>query len=642
MGIESGCGGGELRAWRALLASSCRELSGRLRAYVSHTDPGVRSAGIPALLVVFVLFVRSPYTNYIFDEQEALLANPYVNGVGLGFWDVLSRDFWGLPPDRSIGSYRPLPNMIWRMIWGLNEHPWVHHLVNLVVHALNAALLSSLLNRCGSSRSHSWLSGALFLCCAVLTEAVSGVVGLADVLGGLGILLALLSLTAGYWFMLPGVFLSMSLGFFSKESSLVGVALVPLSAWLMAPFVHRRRPARFLRAFGAGLASVAALAAYTETRRHHFPVLTPKHLDASLDAEHSLAVQGFRAFLRWFAQPRFPSDPINNPLVDAGLSDRVTTALRIYADGLQQLFLPSRLSGDYSFPAEIPSGSLWSSGPVLGAACLLLPPLLALFIAARSWWLERRGVETEDERRRLCLLAFAMLWIPVAYFPHSNIPILLPTVRADRFWYVPAIAWAPLFAMLLLALRAQAQQRGRARLAAAILIIPLLYQAVRAREHAFHYSNDLTFWRATAAAVPRSAKAHLNYGVMLGARGRLAERLAESQTALELAPKWPMAHVYYADTLCRLKRYPEAWTHYRLGFDIGPDHRGLIALGIQCMWDADAMDPRMDDLMDLAASHSGSWLSYFARTLEKDGKANDGIEKKYRPRAYDGAAKSGR
>ena len=75
---------------------------------------------------------------------------------------------------------------------------------------------------------------------------------------------------------------------------------------------------------------------------------------------------------------------------------------------------------------------------------------------------------------------------------------------------------------------------------------------------------------ATRKAVPRSAKAHLNYSVMLGARGDLPGRLESNGTALALAPQWPMASVYMGDTLCRMHRAPEAVPHYERGFSLGP------------------------------------------------------------------------
>ena len=72
-----------------------------------------------------LLFTRHPArTNFIFDEQEALLANPYVRSIAeaepkFRWVDAFYRDFWGLGPERSIGSYRPIPNLVWRALWGL-------------------------------------------------------------------------------------------------------------------------------------------------------------------------------------------------------------------------------------------------------------------------------------------------------------------------------------------------------------------------------------------------------------------------------------------------------------------------------------------------------------------------------------------
>jgi len=84
----------------------------RVRLYLFGTDPRFWTALVPALVLSSVLYTRSISSNFIFDEQEALLANPYVNGKTLSFGSVIHRDFWGLPPDRSVGSYRPGPNIV--------------------------------------------------------------------------------------------------------------------------------------------------------------------------------------------------------------------------------------------------------------------------------------------------------------------------------------------------------------------------------------------------------------------------------------------------------------------------------------------------------------------------------------------------
>lgn len=614
------------------------------RAYFRDQDPTFATAFGAALVVAAVLFVRSPTTNYIFDEQEALLANPYVNGHALPFKDVLKRDFWGLPSDRSIGSYRPLPNVIWRLIWHAHtafQHPWVHHAVNVLIHAINAALVAVLAFAWTRSRSIAWLSGAVFVTCALVTEAITGVVGLADVLGGMGLLLGLMALRLRLVPMAIAAFLGLTIGFFSKESTLVGLPILFWAALVTAPIHHPERPRRILRAIVALVAATAALVLYTEVRRRFFPVTLPPELAEPLAAGAPWWQHAFHAFLRWFAQPRLPQDPINNPLVDADTYHRVAGALGVYAKGLSQIWFPWTLSGDYSYAEEpIPKHlvSVWS---VLGGAMLVLPVVIGVglwlwtIVAERR---ERAGGSFDGGSpplRNLAVCSLAAIWIPIAYFPHSNIPVLLPTVRAERFWYVPAIAAAFFTGVVLARFAAVTRLKGRAGLGVAMVAAFLGFQAVRSRMHALDYTDDLMFWRATARAAPDSAKAHLNYGVMLGARGRLEERLVENGIALKIAPKWPMANVYYADTLCRLKRVDESWPHYKRGFVLSPNDRNLIALGLQCLWDNNATKIHRQEFLDLASKSPGSWLAYLARDMVYNGEKFHGVDPKYRPRGYD-------
>ena len=140
---------------------------------VRHDSYLVRVALLMLTSAATLLFVRSPASNYIFDEQEALLANPYVNGGDLGFWQAFKRDFWGLPPERSIGSYRPIPNLIWRLLWHVSELPWLHHWVNVVLHAVNAAVLASFAFALTKKRGFSWLCGAVFVSSAVYSSRMN-------------------------------------------------------------------------------------------------------------------------------------------------------------------------------------------------------------------------------------------------------------------------------------------------------------------------------------------------------------------------------------------------------------------------------------------------------------------------------------
>jgi hypothetical protein len=620
---------------------------GWLRDYFLGEDPTVGIAMVPLSLLSMLLYTRDPRTNFIFDEQEALLANPYVRSIAdaspkFTWLDAFHRDFWGLAPDRTIGSYRPIPDLIWRLLWWLHarDTPFLHHWVNVLLHGLNGALVTLLVLRWTKRRGMAWIAGALFVGTAVITEAVSGVVGLADVLGGLGVLLALVALTLPLWAMPLGVFGAALLGLFSKESALCVVPLVPLAAVLTSQYSHPERPLRWARAAVAFVAAFAAFVLYVQLRRKWFPVTTPTELTAEANADKPLLQRTFAALLRWYAQPGLPHDPLNNPLIKATPPQRVEGALRVFWRGLTQVVFPMRLSGDYSSPQEpLPTrGDLPEIS--LGAYAAITPFLVAPVIGFLAWRRARRtgGKGALDLRP---LVALGIVWIVISYMPVSNIPVLLPTVRAERFWYFPAIGSAIALAACFTWLFDYARAKNDARWmrgAVAFFALYLGWQAFAARRHANDYRDDLVFWKATREAVPRSAKAHLNYSVMLGARSDLEGRLAANEIAYKLAPDWPMASVYLGDTLCRLHRPEEAMPHYLEGFDKGANDVNLVSLGVQCLWDEKIMqDPKSPDvakLKKLAAKWPGSWVAYIVNDTLTNGKEHNGVDPKYRPRGY--------
>lgn len=637
----------------------------RLAAYFVEQSPTFWVAFPPLLLLSALLFTRSFGTNFIFDEQEALLANPYVNGAkDLGFWEAVHRDFWGLPHDRSVGSYRPVPNFVWRLLaaaqLGASElvigftgkpgppalNAWLFHAVNVVLHAVNGALLSAIVFFTTQRRLVAWLSGAIFVACAVLTEAVSGVVGIADVLGGMAALLALVALRLPLRTMPLGVFAAMLFGLFSKESAIVCVPLVPICALVLAQATHPIRPRRLTRFAFALASTLAAFVLYVSLRKHWFPAPIAPELLEPLAEDASLPSRAMRAFLLWYQQPSLPKDPLNNPLQLADFPHRVAGALRVYARGLGQVLFPLRLSGDYSYPQEPIPDRLVFAESVIGGLAMVLPPFVALFLYLRSLVVERRqrhaiGVWAAAPGALLPwrtalspLVAVALVWVVLSYFPHSNIPTLLPTVRAERFWYFPAIGTSVLLAIGFAWLWAKTRTVRRGLPAVVLFGVFFAFQCGKARAHALDYADDLTFWTATREAVPRSAKAHLNYSVMWGARGRLDVRLEANERALELAPDWPMASVYLGDTLCRLNRPEDAYPHYLRGFRLAPNDPNLIALALQCLWDQDAFAARESELLDVASEFPGTWLSFLVNDIAENGEENDGVARQHRPRGY--------
>ncbi len=635
-----------------------------IRDYLVGEEPLFLAFLVPLAFVSIGLYTRNPlHTNFIFDEQEALLANPYVRSVvepqsPLHWLDAFRRDFWGLLPDRSIGSYRPIPNLIWRALWLLgarDQSPFLDHWVNVLLHATNAALLAVVTLRVTRQRATAWLTGLVFVSTALLTEAVSGCVGIADVLGGTGALLGLVALTLPLRVMPFAVFAATLLGLFSKETAMVAVPLVPCAALFLAHVIHPRRPLRWARAGLAALGSGAAFVLYVDARRRLFPTSVPTRLTEAALAGESPTLRAFHRLLRWYGQPPLPHDPLNNPLIEATFPFRVAGALRVYARGLGQILLPGRLAGDYSSPQEpIPSHLVFPES-VLGALAALVPLVLGVGLAvagARAWrarypvdarevafapWLEDEPVDLRP------VVGLALVWVVIAYFPVSNVPILLPTVRAERFWYLPALGTSLLLGLGFRTLLARAEGTRFERRAVLAVYLFFGIQMFGARRHANDYHDDLAFWDATRHACPRSAKAHLNYSVMQGARGNLDIRLAENRVALDLAPEWPMASVYLGDTLCRMQRPAEAWPYFAKGFGDNPHDPGLIALGVQCLWDQKALGAGSEiraELVALGDQHPGSWLSYMASDIVMNGEQFQGVDPKYRPRGYNEGPKS--
>jgi hypothetical protein len=623
------------------------------RAYFLEEEPTLLTALVPTCFLSMLLYTRHPGTNFIFDEQEALLANPYVRASAepsahIGWLQAFRRDFWGLLPDRTIGSYRPIPDIVWRVLWTLHcreQSAFPHAYVNALLHGLNGALMVLLVARWTRDRTTAWLAGAFFVATAVLTEAVSGVVGLADVLGGTGVILALLSLTLPLRTMPVALLGASLLGLYSKESALCIVPLAPLAALCTSHLVFPQRPRVAVRSAVAAVTVASAFVFYVEMRRRCFPVVTPPELTIAANAGKSFGHRVFAAGLRWYAQPMLPHDPLNNPFIGAPPASRIAGALRVYARGLSQVVFPWALSGDYSAPQEPVPTRLVFPESVFGAAAMILPLLACPALGVWAWLRARsRARAALASGRDECeaepldprpIVGFALAWIVVSYIPVSNIPVILPTVRAERFWYFPAIGSSVLLALLAASLlRAR---RGTRPAVIAAVVLYLGFQCVAARRHAFDYTNDLVFWNATRKAVPNSAKAHLNYSVMLGARGDLAGRLVSNEAAFRLAPDWPMASIYMGDTLCRMHRAPEAIPHYLRGFSLGPNDMGLIALALQCLWDEQQLTEDSSlrgQLQDLADQYPGSWLKYLADDTLASGEEYHGVNPKYRPRGY--------
>ncbi|KAF3859216.1 hypothetical protein F7725_021615 [Dissostichus mawsoni] len=144
--------------------------------------------------VALGLYLNTLDADFCYDDSRAIKTNqdllpetPWTN--------VLYDDFWGtlLTHSGSHKSYRPLCTLSFRLNYALHAlRPWGFHLLNVVLHGLVTAIFTAFSRQLLGGGLWSLLAGLLFASHPVHTEAVSGVVGRADVGAALFFLLSLL------------------------------------------------------------------------------------------------------------------------------------------------------------------------------------------------------------------------------------------------------------------------------------------------------------------------------------------------------------------------------------------------------------------------------------------------------------------
>jgi tetratricopeptide (TPR) repeat protein len=440
-------------------------------------------------------YANAVTTGLTLDAGALVLGNPAVRALSVdNVRTILSSDYWY--PMATNGLYRPVTTLTFLGNWSLlgnGERALGYHIVNVLLHFGCAASLYALLMRLGFAVIPARLATLLFAVHPVATEAVTNVAGRAD-------LLATLFVVAGLWcnahahdlagrrhgLWMVALAASATLAAFSKESGLVLVPLVLTWNLAFRPTAGRRR------------ALWQPLAVFV-------PVLA------------------LMALARWWVRVHgYPpeSSPIDNPILEVGFWSGRATALEVLWLQLATLAFPFELSADYSY-AQIPV-----IGPPLAMAAVAWAligavALVAIGIGARLAWRRQRP------------LAFLLLFFLLALLPTANLLVVIGSIRADRFLYLPL---AP-FSAALVAVAWLGGAVGRRRAVLGFGIVALVLCTIRTVRRNRDWQDDLTLWQATVVTAPDSAKAHNGLGEQLAARGRpgdLEQAIAHGETAVAI------------------------------------------------------------------------------------------------------------
>jgi tetratricopeptide (TPR) repeat protein len=114
-------------------------------------DPRERLRTLGTLLVLAVAvsaaYAGAIHTPFIFDDRTAVVDNPSITRLWPPIGDAVTRGPLN-PPPLAPTARRPLPNLTFALNYRFGGlEPTGYHVVNLVLHVLNAALLAALVRR---------------------------------------------------------------------------------------------------------------------------------------------------------------------------------------------------------------------------------------------------------------------------------------------------------------------------------------------------------------------------------------------------------------------------------------------------------------------------------------------------------------
>ena len=484
--------------------------------------------------LVLAAYSNSFQAGLVFDSAAVISQDTRIRAVTpRNLRLILTEEYWH--GSTANGLYRPLTTSSYLLnyaVFGNGTRAAGYHWVNLALHAINVSLVYLLGILVFGEPVPALALAALWGLHPLLTESVTNIVGRADLLAAFGVLAGFLcyvksASAAGRLKLLwvAAMLIAQAVGIFSKENAAVlpGVMLLYDLTW-------RGRAAWRGRAL-AYSALVLPFAAFLCLR-----VRLPMHIPA-----------------------RFG----DNPLLGADFWTARLTALKVIVEYLWLFVWPARLSADYSYNAVPLFGghpTEWEDAKALIALALCLG---AALLAVR-WYRTRKP------------LFFFLAFFFVALAPTSNLAILIGSIMAERFVYLPSIGLAGCVIAAICALGRQVSRQRLLVRRTAWIALGFLFLACAVRTYArnFDWLDERSLWTSAVDVCPESAKAHYNLGNTLSqVPGQLPDAIAEYQAALRIEPGHAAAHFNLGSALSQLPgRLPDAIAEYQAALRIEPDY----------------------------------------------------------------------
>lgn len=515
-----------------------------------------RRGQLTALLSLLLLTLL-PYANtftdsgFFYDNQGVILEDSRIHSLTAeNLRLIFTGEYWW---NRGSGSgvYRPVTTLSYLFnyaVLGNGSDAAGYHVLNWLLHAGNAILVFFLATALFREFPLAFFTAAIFAVHPLNVEAVTNIVGRADLLATLALLAGLHCymrsriVAAGKRLLWHSALMCCwLLGLFAKESAVVLPGIL---------FLH---DITFCRQLGQDVHSGRLISAFRRLRPSGYLALAPPLLIFWLVRKSVFA--GLTP--AWH-------DFLDNPLVAAGFWQARLTAIKVIGRYIALLCWPATLSIDYSYN-QIPlvqwpfvTWEDWQSAA-------------ALLVIAGIIWLGLRNYRNNNPLFFMIFLFFGTL-LPVANLlprpgasPWETESWLIGTLMAERLMYLPSIGFAG-FLVIAIAwstdpLRLKMQTLPAfasipSRLLTTILLGLLVAGlSIRTFQRNQDWQNEVVFWRKAVQASPNSFRTHLLLASTLyhtdPGRTNIDTVIAEAEKALAITDRYePLLvslGIYYRD-----------------------------------------------------------------------------------------------
>ncbi|XP_077354800.1 protein O-mannosyl-transferase TMTC1 isoform X2 [Festucalex cinctus] len=461
----------------------------------------------------------------------------------------------------SHKSYRPFCILTFKLnilMGGMT--PLYFHIVNVCLHCAVTCMLMHTCERCVFEDSHlAFVTSVLFAVHPVHTEAVSGIVGRADLLACLLFLLAFLSYIR-------------SVGVNTSEDSTpstvsAGSLLISLLLGTCAMLVKETGITVFgvcmfydaLVLCGKPLFSHLSGSGF----RQLLHIWKPFIKRACVVSSYVLAIVSVRLWLMGGSMPLF-SEQDNPASFAPHLLTRILTYSYLLYFNTWLLLAPMVLCYDWQV-GSIPL--VESLSDIRNLATMLLAVMMVALCLHCVHSLQR-------QKRKEVLMGLLFLVFP--FIPASNLFFRVGFVVAERVLYMPSMGYCILVVHGLSRLFSLVGRFGTTVLSALMLLLLLLFSWKTVQQNKVWLSREALF-SSGIWTLPHNAKVHYNYANFLKDSSRHQEAIYHYTIALRLYPR----HASALNNLGTLTHNPEeAERYYRSALDINPQHnRALFNLG---------------------------------------------------------------